>query len=570
MLSRTPVPGSRDATAGTIVQEELRSSSLPTQVRRFVMRRLSHFLVPAAAVFLVACKETPRPSSSDPAPPLGRVEPTRSAASSSTHASDDSASRGVGAPQTPAPASGVRTPALTDSAFILLVRTELAALDTTLTLSDWRAKHPADSVVLFSNLLKDYSHNEWCARSTPRGTAGATAFVRHAYFYAPAPPPELQPPTASSALADSCRLGAIWIESPLSGNGATGTPAQDLITGLRRWYGQETPIDGELAFVGAAYWSPVGQWRSGGVTVIAALDPSPVASPETPTLRAMAFASPSTLGYVTHAYEFARAAPLWESVFAERALGLVGAGSAESGPVRQLLREAQEDRREYPDWKSWSARATGVVRDWVTAAQARGARERAAALLVADLALDLPGLRVIVASDSTARKVLGALGAEFAYAELGEIWLYTHSWRRMAQRLVPSGPIADLALLSQVEIGFDDAGMCSAGEEEFRRVIAEGEPFLLRLQERSDRAELHYLLGLAYADIVGLADGISEYGSPDYAAEVPAARARGIQHLRQALSLDPRGRNARHAWVTAWRLQAGLPPLSLRFFCVYD
>jgi hypothetical protein len=477
-------------------------------------------------------------------------------------------------PQTARSDSGDPTPARVDSAFVARVRAELAALDTATTLNDWRAIHPGDSVALFSHQLQDRTEEAWCARSTLSDTAGVTAFVRGAYFYPPTPPPELQLPTAPSEPGATCRLGAIWVESPVSGDVARDISAQDLIEGLRRWYGRETAIDLKQRFRARVYFNGVVMWHSGDVTVVAALDRRSLTSDyESPTLRAVAFARPSTLGYRTREHEFnVFVTPYWMSPLAERAIRLVRAGPAESAPLLQLVREGMvETTRDSAERMAWTARGMSVLRDWVTKARARGAAERAAALLAADIALSLPSVRFVLPNDSTARNELVALGAEFTYSSIGEVWVYGHSWRRTAQVLAPSGPVADLALLAQMEHGFDDEGMCSAGAEEFRRVIAEGEPFLSRLQERSDRTELHYLLGMAYADVVGLADGADEYAEPEkYREEAAAARARSIQHLREALSLDPRAPSARHAWMTAWRLQAGLPPLSVRFFCIYD
>jgi hypothetical protein len=507
-------------------------------VPTLLVRRPSQLIVTALAALVVACTETPRASPSDSAPP-----------------SD----------------FGGRTPAPTDSAFVFRVRAELAALDTAIALGDWRAKHPGDSVALFSHRLQDYTHDKWCARATLGDTAGVTAFVRHAYFYPPTPPPGLEVPAASEPLAPNCRLGAIWVESPLPGDGGRGISGEDLIAGLRRWYGPDAPI-GRLHFSGRASWNPVAQWRSGGVTVVAALARQSVWSEEAPRFLAIAFAPPSTLGYGLRENLFAYTRFFSMSTLVERAMPLVRAGPAESAPLLQLLREGMlETRRDSAEWMAWKARGMSVLRDWVTSAHARDTTERAAALLVADIALSMPGLRLVVPNDSIARHVLGALGAEFDYSSIGEAWFYTHSWQRTAQALTPSGPVADLALLIQLERGFDDKGMCSAGAEEFRRVIAEGEPFLSRLQESSDRIALHYLLGTAYADIVALADSVTDYAEPErYRAEAAAARDRSLEHLRQALTLDPRAPNALHAWVTAWRLQAGLPPLSVRFFCMYD
>ena len=320
-----------------------------------VVRPPSQLIVTALAALVVACKETPRPSRSDSVPPLGRVESTQSAVPSGRSAPDDSASRAIGSPQPPPQDSGDRRPVRIDSAFVFRVRAELAALDTAIALSDWRANHPGDSVVLFSHYLRDHSHEDWCARATLRDTAGVT--VRHAYFYPPSPPSELQvPPASGEPLAPSCRLGAIWVETPLPRDALGGSSGQDLIGGLRHWYGQEAPLDRELTLVGSAYWKPVAQWRSGGTTVVAALDRrGPVGFEEAPSLLAIAFARPSTLGYSWRGRERADiAGPSWMSTLAERALRLVRAGPRESAPLLQLMNEAvNEVERDSAEWVAW-------------------------------------------------------------------------------------------------------------------------------------------------------------------------------------------------------------------------
>jgi len=125
------------------------------------------------------------------------------------------------------------------------------------------------------------------------------------------------------------------------------------------------------------------------------------------------------------------------------------------------------------------------------------------------------------------------------------------------------------------ESGLDGVdGMCGGGEDPMHRVIAAGEGLLAQVPPLDPRtaAEVHRLVGDAYADIVALAAGAGmEYtDTVTYVAEAPAARRNGIAHYRQSFVGDRDSPEARDAWLEAWRLIAGLPPSTTHFFCVYD
>ena len=175
-------------------------------------------------------------------------------------------------------------------------------------------------------------------------------------------------------------------------------------------------------------------------------------------------------------------------------------------------------------------------------------------------------------SDSTARRVLKDLGAEFVHSELGGSYDYTHSWLSAARDADPKGEVARLATILQLERGFNDNGMCGGGADAFRRVAAVGETLLAHLPD-SLAAEVHLLVARSYADIVELASNadMAEYFDPqEYVGEAASARARAIAHYRRGLALDRSSPMARASWREAWRLLAGLPPGTTHFACVYD
>ena len=189
-----------------------------------------------------------------------------------------------------------------------------------------------------------------------------------------------------------------------------------------------------------------------------------------------------------------------------------------------------------------------------------------------------PSIATTAADTSSILHRLRSLGAAFDTAALSGDVLYARNWLREAYRLDPRGPIGDRAFLDLLARGFDTSPSCAEGPEAFRRVIEEGEAFLLRVDAEPEGgrdprilAEVHYRIAEAQRDIVALASGHSSYADPEtYSAEAEAARASAVEHYRAALTLDPHAPGATAAWSEAWRLSAGLPPAGLAFYCIYD
>jgi len=145
---------------------------------------------------------------------------------------------------------------------------------------------------------------------------------------------------------------------------------------------------------------------------------------------------------------------------------------------------------------------------------------------------------------------------------------------KKAKALAPPGTSANEVLLYQMEHGFDETGMCSAGAEEFSQVIQQGESLLAgaRVLPSATLSSLHFMIGDAYATIVWLAKSTdSEYHDPKkYQQVAESARVKALEHYRAAFHLERGTARAQKAWREAWRLAAGLPPTSGRYFCVYD
>jgi hypothetical protein len=214
-----------------------------------------------------------------------------------------------------------------------------------------------------------------------------------------------------------------------------------------------------------------------------------------------------------------------------------------------------------------------ALADWISSARRLAPPERAAALLAADQMAGSQAMVYVRAQrQDSSRLALARLGAVFARDQLGGGYNYTHNWLDEALQLDRAGPVGTLATLALLRIGFNETGMCGGGSESFRQVITTGEQLLAGALDTATAAEVHRLVGDAYADIVALASGTGmEYAdSATYASEAPAARRSAVAHYRQALALDRVSAEAHAAWLEAWRLLAGLPPTTTRFFCVYD
>jgi hypothetical protein len=214
-----------------------------------------------------------------------------------------------------------------------------------------------------------------------------------------------------------------------------------------------------------------------------------------------------------------------------------------------------------------------TFRNWLAAAGSRPAGQQAVAFVVADRVLDFFAHSGVSLGEA-ARAQMESLGANYVHDELAGGDAYAHGLLKEAKALAPAGPAADAVLLFQMERGFDETGMCSAGEEEFSQVILKGESLLAgsRALPSSTLSSLHFMVGDAYATIVWLAKTDNdEYHDPKkYQPMAESARAKALEHYRAAFQLEHGTVRAQKAWMEAWRLAAGLPPKSGRYFCVYD
>ncbi|HYL21194.1 MAG TPA: hypothetical protein VEU74_05510 [Gemmatimonadales bacterium] len=462
---------------------------------------------------------------------------------------------------------------------------ELGALQAGGTPADWLRTHPADSFAIFAPARDRDNNRPWCARASARDTLpGGEPVVRRAYFYPPAPPSSLELPAESAGpdlVRRECLLAAIWIESPVSDTSAGRARAEAIRAAMGRLYGPVRPGPDAItprplpeslqkavarfggfeslrlgvSFFGSAGWRTLGRWEADSATIVSAFDAG--LGPTAPR-RVLGIAFFPRSGFVrppevVSDLDDDPAADTRFSAAARRA----GLDARATAAMLAL-----------PSSHAPDSVHLAALRTWLAAARGLDSAHRAAALFVADGAAP-PGFE---RKDSAALVPFQALGFEFVFSELDGGYNYTHNLLEHALRLDPDGPIGEMVRLYKVHRGFNLNGMCGGGGDAFRKVIAEGEALLAGAKDPGLQAELHFLIGDGYADIVALAAGEGdEYADTTaYAPEAAQARRNAIAQYRAGLGLDRRSAKARSSWLEAWRLMAGLPPTTTHFFCVYD
>jgi hypothetical protein len=466
-----------------------------------------------------------------------------------------------------------QTAASADSTFAQQVAREITDAKGGTTPAEWLQGHADERLQMFNGPQFANDTQQWCARTVLSHSAGTgRAWARSVYFYDPPAPADdaLPAPGASGRelVETNCRLGLMWIDIP-EDNPAVGIKlSEDIQAALAPRYGSgSTPRFGPGGF-GSAGWTAIQQWRVDGTVLTVAYDQFKGKAHR--TLVRLAFANADAVHDLVKETEKERIDLMAEVDELVRRVKEAGIPAAATNEMTALV--------EKPDYFSGQNRPsdTQVVatfRDWIKAAESRPAGQQAVALVDADRVLDFLS-HSGVPLEKAAHEELKSLGANYVHDELAGGDVYAHGLLKKAKALAPAGPSADEVLLYQMERGFDETGTCSAGEEEFSQVIQQGESLLVgaRALPTATLSSLHFMVGDAYATIVWLATTTdSEYHDPKkYQPMAESARTKALEHYRAAFQLEHGTSRAQKAWKEAWRLAAGLPPTSERYFCVYD
>jgi hypothetical protein len=479
--------------------------------------------------------------------------------------------------------------AAADLEFLSFVFDGLPALQATQTLGDWKSSHHDGAVALYAPALVESINDKWCARWTSTKPFDASRTVRlDAYFYLPEIPTPLALPVGISPdqLVDRCRLGLLWaaVEGGDTAHAETLSGAVRDTATSRLGPGV---LDGKLFWSGSADWNTRGLWKRGGVSIVTAAVPpytrpgNQSGSPNTPA-QSVAVATGPVSGVV---FEFLGATVEDHDSYAERRRRLYGRVdearrlAAVSGELDAAIQSAEKLVGDADGWSRFPTadertEILSTIDRWVMGTASLSPARRAAALFVADQLIvlcDLPSWEY-EKKPPLARR-LEALGANFVWVELDGGYRYTNTWLKEARRLDPDGRAGELAFVTLMESGFDTSGTCSEQHgEDFRAVIREGDAWLQRKPRSAVTLEVHLMVAQAYADIVALANGAGgDYADAEkYRPEVDTARVKALEHYPAAFAASAPSLVLREAWPNAWRLAAGLPPTSARFYCVYD
>jgi hypothetical protein len=97
--------------------------------------------------------------------------------------------------------------------------------------------------------------------------------------------------------------------------------------------------------------------------------------------------------------------------------------------------------------------------------------------------------------------------------------------------------------------------MTAAQCQEPETVISVGEDLIARGIDAQTAAQVHFMVGDAFSDIIMRTHGVSSNRG-----KAEAARSKALQHYAAGLADDGTSRHAKDAWLQAWHIFAGLRP----------
>ena len=469
-----------------------------------------------------------------------------------------------------------------------------SAIDTMTTLARWMSSHPGDIV---SGSAPDGAlPGRVCRTAIAYLKLEGRSFTRSAVFHVPSAPPGETFPSDTTRLAERlCRLRAMWLSTVERDSLRAIAAADSIVRVVDSTLGPGRP---RLAMrgKGTGEWQHVRSWAGPGTTVVLGIVPPELRS--TPVPRSDAAAPPPTplvdtlprrvivasfaagSGLDTLADE-ALLAEMGQVGEAERELELARADSAIewsgateiAADLRTVLAHVRRvgEGVTLRDARSDSALVRAVAAARGSAPRLDPAR-RSATLLAADLVLAISA--GVLDADSTKsdvrlRRALQAAGAPYENSPLGEVDDYTRALLWDAYRADSLGRAGRASFVELLSLGMATKINCGDGSDAFDRVIDAGEK---ALRAGATDPLVHYYVAAAHADIVALSNRSGDdFSDPlTYRPRAPHARARAVQHYREALNGLTDRRLRRAAWTSATSLMLETPMSDTRFFCVYD
>ena len=395
--------------------------------------------------------------------------------------------------------------------------------------------------------------------------------TRMLYFYPPdVPTPAVLPEQSGQRLLNqTCQLAEVKVHVPATVERNGHFFEQFLQRHLDEKYGPRM----SLKRTSYQFEKEAAGWKIGSIEIFAAYDPPArdnnsvsKAAVEVAARVPAAYAAEEKPDYGMKMYHYRSI----ENDQFHRAVAIAALDTALTDRVTRLFEgffaaSATPEGPEQPSNQKAQEGVLPVLTEWLGATKGLSPLRRAAALYVADqLFVTAGGWGQHGWSDKAnadVRSDFEKLGAKFDYYDPCGCYRYVGNWWNEAQELDPDGTIGQMAVLVALArntaptIGKDPpSGMISTA-------ITDGEWLLSKKPDSATAAQINFIIGDAYSDIVALAGG----ADPDYAEsftkqEGEAARGKALQHYRLGLAVDSTSENAKDAWLQAWHLRAGLLP----------
>jgi len=421
-------------------------------------------------------------------------------------------------------------------------------------------------------------------RRTEALPSGATS-TRALYFYPPpVPSPVVFPISSGPALISTCTLAMIRVEAEASTPEIGHVIAEAVRQQFARQYGESIGMK-SVAFWGPGYYGDAARWIH-NAEIVSGYNAKPGLDDHAPgqLVRGPVAFVRARLPLVQKLQHEAcctikayRYRPVEKAQF-HRAIAMAGVDAVLSGRLVRLYEQVFQDgaspgQAERPDNTKWRESLRPVLREWLSALKTVSPAQRAAGLLAADRLLEaaegagrIPGWP----RKPEKRSELQELGAVFELNGIAGDYFYTRNLEKQARELDPNGAAGQMAVIGSLARG--SCEIAGWGSDLFRKVILDGETLLAKGLDAPTAAQVHFMVGDAYSDIVAIAGGVDpngDYASDNLEGEADSARAKALQHYRAGLAVDNTSENAKDAWRQAWHLAAGLVP-GTRYACFGD
>jgi hypothetical protein len=450
--------------------------------------------------------------------------------------------------QSPASQPKVEPPAsdLSDAPnFAAAADRAISELQEGITVHEWRAHHPGATKIDPASIGIG---GECVVLAETATLADGAQIARVVSFNPPrAPSPAVLPSLKGQSLInETCTMSMVEVEVKVSDE-AAGRSVQ-------------RTVKQRFDFTHGRSQDQIGVWHSGSIEIINAYD------------------SGTRLAFDTGKPKFGPAAYVWaylpfwkelmfpdaqntndpesDSAQFRRALAIAGVDAALSDRMEKLYDLLKKFPA--PAGDEWRKPLLPTLRDWLSAVKQLGPNRQAAGLIAADRLLTTFGSitesefqSLFGQPDSSSpeqaelRAQLEGLGAVIGPSETDGSLSYTGNWLEQARHLSPDSEAGKLASFVWMT-----AAQCQTPEA----IISAGEDLLSKGPDARTAAQVHFMVGDAFSDL------LLQAGGAQGRAKTESARAQALKHFAAGLADDGTSRQARDAWLQSWHISAGLRP----------